>query len=43
MKLDASALKVHLSVCLAYPGHGHRLGLCFTPNGQPTIASVPRR
>lgn len=43
MKLDASALKVHLSACSAYRGHGHRLGLGFTINGQPAIVSVPHR
>jgi len=43
MKLDVSALKVHLSACSAHPGHGHRIGLGFTRTGTPAIVMVPHR
>lgn len=41
MKLDLSALKVHLAHCCADPGIGRHIGLAFTTTGIPAVAAVP--
>lgn len=43
MKLQLSALKVHLAHCSAYPSARRNFGVMFTASGVPTVGVPPVR
>lgn len=40
-RLHLAAVRVHLSICSAWPAAQRAFGITFTPNGVPNIAQPP--
>lgn len=42
-RLHLAAVRVHISICAAWPEARRAFGITFTPSGVPAIAQPPAR